>query len=76
MLPSTVQLDRASYVYVVDSQIFASVARRNSRGDSAVRKNRICASAVENWSTALRGSSVVVVFAHFFLLFLYNTYVY
>ena len=34
-----------------------SVARRNSRGDSAARKNAVRASAVENWSTALRGPS-------------------
>ena len=32
----------------------ASVARRNSRGDSAGRKNALRASALKNWSTALR----------------------
>ena len=53
----------------------ASVARRNSRGDSAVIKNAIRARAVENWSTALRGPSKVVVFTHFFP-FLYNIFVY
>ena len=35
----------------------APVARRNSRGDSAARKNAVRGSAVENWSTALRGPS-------------------
>ena len=41
-------------------------------------KNAVCASAVENWSTALRSpgaTAAIVVFAHFFLLFLYNNYV-
>ena len=37
----------------------ASVARRNSRGDSAARKNEVRASAVENCSTALRDNSTV-----------------
>ena len=35
----------------------SSVARRNSRGASAARKNAIRASVVENWSTALCGPS-------------------
>ena len=43
-------------------------------GDSAV-KNAIRVSVVENWSTALRGPSAVVVFTYFFFFFfLYNTY--
>ena len=36
----------------------ASVARRNSRGDSAARKKAVRASAVEIWSTALRSAAV------------------
>ena len=49
----------------------AKLARRE-RGE----KNTVRASAVENWSTSLRGTSAVVVFAQYFLFFLYNTYIY
>ena len=46
----------------------ASVARR---------EKKVCASTVENYSTvqrdSSRGGSAVAVFAHCFLLFLYNT---
>ena len=35
------------------------MARQNSRGDSAARKIVVRASAVENWSTALRDPSSV-----------------
>ena len=45
-----------------------------SRGDSAVRKIAVRASAVENWISALRGPSAAgarwFFFAHFFLLFI------
>ena len=37
----------------------SSVARRNSCGDSTVRKYAVCASAVENWTTALRGGTIL-----------------
>ena len=37
----------------------ASVVRRNSCGESAAKKNVLPASAVENWSTALRSPSMV-----------------
>ena len=37
----------------------ALVAWRNSRGDSATRKNGVRASAVENWSSALIGPRTV-----------------
>ena len=60
------------------NQYSAPWVRRNSCGDSAGRKNAVRASAVENWSTALRQSqrdgSAVVVFAHFFLLFFSKPY--
>ena len=53
----------------------ASVARRNSRGDSAARKNAVRASGVENWSTALRGPSAEGVrwlFLYKFFFFFYT----
>ena len=44
----------------------ASVARQNSRGDSAERKNAFRASALENWSNALERGGY---FSHFFSSF-------
>ena len=72
VFPSTipvVKLDQAV------TQLPFSVARQKSRGNSAVRKMR-------GWKSEHRaarsqiGGSVLVVFTHFFHLFLYNIYVY
>ena len=56
--------------YTITNKVPASVAQQNSRGDSAVRKNVVRTSAKENLCTTK------VVFAHFFVLFLYSSYVY
>ena len=47
-----------SFQFKVGSKRFYSLPQwQNSRGDSAARKIVVRASAVENWSTALRGLS-------------------
>ena len=49
-----------------------SGAAKLARRQHGEKKNAIRASAVEHWSTALRGPSAVAVFAHFFFLFFYT----
>ena len=52
----------------------ASLARRNSRGDSVERKNAARASTVENWSTPLRGPKEVGARWLFLLTFFFFFY--
>ena len=47
----------------------ASVARQNSHGDSAARKNAVCASAVENGSNALRGDASALILSYTILTY-------
>ena len=52
-----------------------SVMRRNARGDSTVRKNDFRASAVENWTSALRGPSAMGAWWLFLLTFFFFFYI-